>query len=179
MGDLSIDVKAASILVAPTLPAFYEALGTLAEGIMAPGQWGVGAKYSPETAKQKGLEYFGPTQKEFIDYFLKESKGVMPDYHGAEAGAGFLAFVKAIDEANSLDPDVVRKIMNKLHYMTYFGEWKIDPETGKQLAHDMVVLQWQAKELKIIWPPSAQTSKPVYPMPTTKEREAGKLAIPK
>lgn len=179
LGDMAIDFKAVSILVAPTLPGFYKALGTMAESFMAPGQWGIGAKYSPQSAKSLGLPYFGPTQQVFMDYFLRESNGVNPDYHGAEAAAAFLAYVYAIEKANSLNPDDVRETMNKLHFMTFFGEWKIDPETGKQVAHDMVVLQWQGKKLQIIWPPAAQTSKPFYPMLTTKERAAGKLAIPR
>ena len=36
LAELNINVKAISILVAPALPAFYEALGTKAEGISAP-----------------------------------------------------------------------------------------------------------------------------------------------
>ena len=179
LDDMGIDLKLVSILVAPTLPNFYQALGTMAESYMAPGQWGIGAKYSPAAAKKEGISYFGPTQKEFMKYFLKESKGVKPDYHGAEAAAAFLAYVKAIDAANSLDPKVVRKVMNKLHFMTFFGDWKIDPKTGMQIAHKMVVLQWQGKKLQIVWPPAAQTSKPFYPMLTIKQRKAGKLAIVK
>jgi len=179
LNDMGINLKLVSILVAPTLPNFYQALGTMAESFMAPGQWGVGAKYSPASAKKLGIEYFGPTQKEFMKYFLKESNGVVPDYHGAEAAATFLSYIKAIDAANSLDPKVVRKAMNKLDFMMFFGRWKIDPETGMQIGHKMVVLQWQGKKLQIVWPPAAQTSKPFYPMLTIKQREAGKLAIVK
>lgn len=179
LDDMGINLKLVSILVAPTLPNFYQALGSMAEGYMAPGQWGVGAKYSPESAKKDGLEYFGPTQEQFMKYFLKESKGVNPDYHGAEAAATFLSYIKGIDAANSLDPKVVRKAMNKLNFVTFFGNWKIDPETGMQIGHKMVVLQWQGKRLKIVWPPAAQTSRPFYPMPTIKQRESGKLAIVK
>ena len=36
MRQLGIQVKLASILVAPMLPAFYEALGEMANGFMAP-----------------------------------------------------------------------------------------------------------------------------------------------
>lgn len=179
LADMGIDVRAASILVAPAIPAFYQALGGIAESIVTPGQWGEGATYSPEAARRKRIEYVGPTQEEFMKFFLEESKGVKPSYHAAEAAAGFLAVVKGINAANSLDPKAVRPAMNRLHFMTFFGDWKIEPETGKQIGHEMVLLQWQQKKLEIVWPPSAQTSKPFYPMLTTRQREAGQMAVPK
>lgn len=179
LADMRIDLRAASILVAPAIPAFYQALGGVAESIVSPGQWGIGATYSPEAARKRGIDYVGPTQTEFMDLFLAESKGVSPSYHAAEAAAGFLAVVKGITEAASLDPKVVRQVMNRLHFMTFFGDWKIEPDTGRQIGHEMVLLQWQRKKLEIVWPPSAQTSKPVYPMLTTRQREAGQLAVPR
>lgn len=179
LADMGIDVKAASILVAPAIPAFYQALGGIAEGILTPGQWGVGVTYSAEAAKKKGLEYVGPSQEEFMKFFLAESRGAQPSYHAAEAAAGFLAIVKGINAAQSLEPRAVRETMNRLHFMTFFGDWKIEPETGKQIGHEMVLLQWQDKKLQIVWPPSAQTAKPFYPLLTTREREAGRLAVPK
>ncbi len=47
MADLDINVKGFSLIVAVTLPAFYEALGPKAEGIAGPAQWEFGVKYQP------------------------------------------------------------------------------------------------------------------------------------
>jgi|Deesub1362A_J573_1020465.scaffolds.fasta_scaffold00202_44 branched-chain amino acid transport system substrate-binding protein len=177
MADLKLDAKGISILVAPALPAFYEALGTKAEGICGPGQWEIGVTYSPETAKELGIDYFGPTQDEFLALF-KEFAGSdkSPSYHAAEAAAAILAYAKAMEEAKSLDVDTVRAKMNELHFMTFFGEWKIDPETGKQIGHKMVIFQWQGGEKKIVWPPAAANAEPYYPIPTWDEKAGGKLA---
>ncbi|MBO8182984.1 MAG: amino acid ABC transporter substrate-binding protein [Archaeoglobus sp.] len=177
MADLKVDAKAISILVAPSLPKYYEALGTKAEGICAPGQWEVGVSYSPEAAKKAGIDYFGPTQDEFLKLFHEVAGAEnMPSYQAAQASAAVLAYAKAIEEANSLDTDKIRNTMNNLHFMTFFGEWKIDPATGKQIGHKMVIFQWQGGEKKIIWPPSAANAEPYYPIPTWDEKAAGKLA---
>lgn len=163
MGDLGITVKAASIVVAPTLPAFAEALGKQANGFLGPAHWEMGAKFSPATVPQ-GMEYFGPSQEWFIEEFKKVSKGVDPEYHAADAIAAILVYVKAIEKANSLDVDKVRAAMNELHFYPFYGEWQIEPETGKQIGHKMVLIQWQSNKKVIVWPPEAQTGKPCYPM---------------
>lgn len=162
--DLEIKLKAACIMVAPTLPAFGEALGAAAEGFTGPAHWEIGVRFSPETTPW-WEEYFGPTQEWFIDTFREISKGVDPDYHGAEAAAAILAYVRGIENAKSLDPLAVRKAMSFLRFMSFYGDWGIDPETGKQIAHKSVLIQWQHGKKEIVWPPEAQTAAPWYPMP--------------
>ncbi|MFQ6090779.1 MAG: amino acid ABC transporter substrate-binding protein, partial [Candidatus Bipolaricaulia bacterium] len=125
MRQLDIQVKAASILVAPTLPDFYAALGDMANGFMAPAHWEIGVTFSPETTPE-GMEYFGPTQDEFISAFRVISDGDDPDYHAACGGAAILAYVKAIEQAQSLDTTTVRAAMSDLHFMSFYGQWGID-----------------------------------------------------
>jgi branched-chain amino acid transport system substrate-binding protein len=50
--------------------------------------------------------------------------------------------------------------------MTFWGEFKIDPETGKQIAHEMVLAQWQKGKFVVVWPPSVAQAKLYYPIPT-------------
>ncbi|MBI5683427.1 MAG: amino acid ABC transporter substrate-binding protein [Deltaproteobacteria bacterium] len=164
IGDMGIDVKAASILVAPTLPAFIQALGKQANGFLGPSHWEIGARFGIETSKTIGSGYFGPTQEWFINEFRKVSKGTDPEYHAADAIASILVYVKAIETAQSLDTDKVRAAMNRLHFVPFYGEWGIDPDTGKQIKHQMVLIQWQNGEKEIIWPIEAQTAKPCYPV---------------
>ena len=163
--DLGWKLKFIAILVAPTLPDFYKSLGPeIAEGVAAPAQWEIGVKYSPELAKQMGYEWYGPTNEEFIS-MVKEKCGFEPDYHVASAAASILYLVKAIEKAGSLDSDAVRQAFNDLKLMTFFGPMKIDPATGKQVAHPMILDQWQNGKREIVWPPEAATAKPVYPLP--------------
>lgn len=173
MADLGVDVKAASILVSPTLPEFYKALQTAAEGVMGPAHWEIGVKFSPDTTP-KGTRYFGPKQDEFLSSFHNLSKGVDPDYHGMEATAAMFSYVLGIEAAQSLDTDKIRAAMGKLRFMSAYGDWGIDPKSGKQVAHKSVLIQWQKGKKEIVWPPEAQTAKLCYPMPSSQDRLKGK-----
>ncbi len=179
MSDLDINVKALSMIVAVTLPAFREALGAKTEGIVGPAQWEFGVKYSPAAAKKVGVPWFGPTNEEFVKLAKEFSGGKTPDYHAAEAGAAPLVFVKAVELANSVEPDKIRAAFNKMDLMTFFGEFKINPDTGLQTRHSMVVVQWQGGKKVIVWPEEAATGKLYYPMPTFAEKAKGKVAVPR
>ncbi len=179
MADLDIDANALSLIAAATLPAFYEALTTMAEGVMGPSHWEYGVTYSEEGAKEAGLPWIGPGQDEFVALFKKAvQKDMIPDYHAAEAGAQVLAYVLAVEKANSLASDKVRAALGDLQFMSFYGGWDVD-ETGLQVGHTMVDVQWQDAKRVIVWPESAQTGKPCYPMPTFEEKANGVKAIPK
>jgi branched-chain amino acid transport system substrate-binding protein len=176
MSDLDINVRAFSLIAAATLPAFYDALTTLAEGVMGPSHWEYGVTFSPEAARSAGLEWIGPSQDEFVALFKDVlGKDMLPDYHAAEAGAAVLALVLAIEQADSVDSVYLRKALGKLAFMSFYGSWQIDG-TGKQIGHAMVDVQWQDGKRVIVWPPAAKTSDLYYPMPTFAEKAKGKKA---
>lgn len=178
MADLDIDSNALSLIAAATLPAFYDALTTMAEGVMGPSHWEYGVKYSQAGAEELGLPWIGPSQDEFVALFKKAvGKDMIPDYHAAEAGAQVLAYVLGVEKAGSLDSDKVRAALGELEFMSFYGGWDVD-ETGMQVGHTMVDVQWQDGKRVIVWPESAQTGKPYYPMPTFAEKAQGKVAVP-
>ncbi|HSL98996.1 MAG TPA: amino acid ABC transporter substrate-binding protein [Candidatus Limnocylindria bacterium] len=180
LADLDINPKALSLIASATLPAFYEALTTNAEGVMGPSHWEYGVTFSPEAAKTAGLGWIGPSQYEFVALFKKAvgNDDILPDYHAAEAGASILALVKGIEKADSLDSDKVRKALGETTFMSFYGSWEID-DTGLQVGHDMVDVQWQFGKRVIVWPESAKTGDFVYPMPTFAEKAKGVKAVPK
>jgi branched-chain amino acid transport system substrate-binding protein len=179
MADLDINVKALSLIAAATLPAYYQALTSMAEGVMGPSHWEYGVTYSEAQAKKAGLPWIGPSQDEFVDLFKKAlGKDIIPDYHAAEAGAAVLAYVLAAEKAGSVDPDKVREALGALKFMSYYGSWAID-DTGLQVGHTMVDVQWQIGKRVIVWPPEAQTGRLAYPMPTFAEKAKGKVAVPR
>ena len=178
MADLGIDVKALSLIAAATLPAFYEALESMAEGVMGPSHWEYGVTYSEQGARKAGMTWIGPSQDEFVALFKKAAgKDVIPDYHAAEAGAQVLAYVLAVEKAGSVDSAKVRKALGDLQFMSFYGGWDID-DNGMQVGHTMVDVQWQNGERIIVWPESAQTGKVCYPIPTFAEKAKGKVAAP-
>jgi branched-chain amino acid transport system substrate-binding protein len=179
MADLDINANALSLIAAATLPAYYQALTSMAEGVMGPSHWEYGVKYSEAEAKKVGLEWIGPSQDEFVDLFKKAlGKEVIPDYHAAEAGGAVLAYVLAAEKAGSADPEKVRQALGDLKFMSFYGGWDID-DTGLQVGHTMVEVQWQMGKRIIVWPPEAQTGRLAYPMPTFAEKAKGKIAVPR
>jgi branched-chain amino acid transport system substrate-binding protein len=178
MSDLGINVKAVSLIASATLPAFYDALTSMAEGVMGPSHWEYGVTYSKESAKEEGMQWIGPSQDEFVELF-KEAAGsdMIPDYHAAEAGAQVLAYVLGVEKAGSIKPAEVRAALGDLTFMSFYGGWNID-ETGLQVGHTMVDVQWQDGERVIVWPQEARTGKVFYPMPTFEEKAQGAVAVP-
>ncbi len=176
LADLDINVNALSLIAAATLPAFYEALTSMAEGVMGPSHWEYGVTYSEADARKAGLKWIGPNQDEFVTLFKRAvGQDIIPDYHAAEAGAQVLAYVLAVEKANSKDPKEVRKALGDLQFMSFYGGWDVD-DSGLQVGHTMVDVQWQNGKRVIVWPPEAQTGKPAYPMPTFKEKAEGIVA---
>ncbi|MGD8353438.1 MAG: amino acid ABC transporter substrate-binding protein [Pseudomonadota bacterium] len=165
MADLDINPKLLSLIAAATLPAFGEALGDLAEGVMGPSHWEYGVTFSKEGAMKMGKTWIGPSQDEYVALFKKAvEKDMLPDYHAAEASAAVLALVLAVEKVDSVDNDKVREALGDLTFMSFYGGWDID-DTGKQVGHSMVDVQWQNGNRVIVWPEAAQTGKPVYPKP--------------
>jgi len=149
------------LLVAVTEPAFYSSLGNLANLVCGSSQWESSVKYSPAVAQSLGIEYFGPSIQDFVNYYKMFSTNE-PTYHSAEAAAAVLILVKAIEVANSLNTTAVRQALLSLHIMTFFGEYKVD-STGIQIAHSMLMIQWQNGSLKVVYPPSFAETNVIYP----------------
>jgi len=182
LSELNINAKLIVIVGgAASYAEFYEKTlpGGLAEGIVGPSQWEPTIKYTPELARKLGIEWFGPTLEEFMKIFSEVAgPNIKPTYLVGVGMSGILFLAKAIEEAQSLDQKAVRDAMNRLDILTIFGRLKIDPATGKQIAHEMFPTQWQKGRLEVIWPPEVATSKPVYPIPTWDQKRQGVLATP-
>jgi branched-chain amino acid transport system substrate-binding protein len=168
LADLGIQPKLLSLIAAATLPAFGEALGEFAEGVMGPSHWEYGVTFSQAGAKKLGKTWIGPSQDEYVALFKKAvGKDMIPDYHAAEASAAVLSLVLAVEKANTLESDAVRETLGGLEFMSFYGGWDID-SNGMQIGHSMVDVQWQKGNRVIIWPEAAQTGKPVFPKPPFK-----------
>ncbi len=167
-------LKFLAILVAPAQPKFYQELGEdVVNGVAYPSQWSPHAKYSPALAQQEGIPWAGPTIDEFLNYFQQVCPDLdQPAYQAAEAGAAIVYLVEAIKkayetggEAAIRDSDAVRQAFNDLYIMTFFGPLKIDPATGKQVAHPMLLMQWQGNQRFIVYPPQYAEKSPLIAPP--------------
>jgi branched-chain amino acid transport system substrate-binding protein len=156
--DQKAGLKWVTLLVAPDSPNFAT-LGDAAVGISVPSQWEPQVTYKPD---------FGPTPAEFTRHFTERFK-IAPGYHAAGGYAGGLILQHAIEKADSIDPKKVAEELNKMNVTTLFGQTRFatDPkEHGLQIAHKMVVAQWQKKDGKlvkeVVWPDEAKTANALY-----------------
>ena len=157
--DQKAKLKWVTLLVAPDSPQFAS-LGEAAQGISVPSQWAPQVTYKPD---------FGPTPAEFAKRFQAKFN-MAPGYHAAGGYAGGMLFQRAIERAGSIEPDKVAAELNKMKVTTLWGatQFSTDPKShGLQLAHQMVLTQWQMKGGKlvkeVIWPTAAATAPIAFP----------------
>jgi branched-chain amino acid transport system substrate-binding protein len=157
--DNKVPLKFVTILVAPDSEKFAT-LGAAATGIMVPSQWEPQVKYKPE---------FGPTPEAFATGVQAFSK-LDPDYHTGSGYITGLLLQHAIEQAGSIDPEKVKAALEKTDATTFFGhdKFSVDAKShGLQVAHQMVLAQWQMKngklEKEIVWPDTAKTAPLAYP----------------
>ena len=161
MHDQKANMKWVSILVAPADDKFGE-LGPAALGVTVPSQWEIQVNYKPQ---------FGPTTAEFAKAF-QDKFNARPDYHAASGYTGGVVLQHAIEQAGSIDPEKVTAALNAIDVTTFFGHIKFatDPgHHGLQVAHEMVLAQWQMMNGKlgrqVVWPTAAQSADLLYPIP--------------
>ena len=149
MKELNVNPKMFGLTVGGDLPEFYDLLKQNAEYVYGSTQW------------DESLPY--PGQKEFLTAYKKKFKHE-PSYHSAAGYAGCLLYADAVKKAGSLDADKVREQLLKMETRTAFGDYKVEPD-GFQVAHKMVMLQWQDGKRVIVWPDDLANAKPRFPTP--------------
>ena len=167
--DRQIGLKFAYLLVAPADSKFPE-LGDAALGIATSSQWELAATHTEAEAANLGMEWFGPTGDDFAAAY-EAAYGDPPTYHVAGGYAAGLILQKAIIDADSVDPEAVKAALNAMNLMTFFGGTQFDTSEdahGLQIAHKMVVAQWQKNEAGelvrvVIAPADVKTADPLYP----------------
>jgi len=128
-------------LVAPTESAFVRVLGPLADGVLASTEW---VRDQPSSGP-----YFGSAEQYYRRY--EQLMGARPDYHAAEASAGCIALVLAIEKAGSLSPAAVRRAMAGLDVDTFFGRIHFAPN-GQNVGKGIAVVQLQRGQPVPVWP---------------------------
>ncbi len=149
---LGIDPQGFGETVAPPTPAFVTTLGAAADGVLGSSQW---------TTSEKGSDkYFGTAQ----DYakVIRAQFGHAADYHDAEASAGCLAMVLAIQKAGSTNADKVRDAMAGLDTNSFFGQIKFN-DKGENVYRPMSVIQVQDGQSVTVWPKDAADGTMAWP----------------
>ncbi len=147
-------VKAVGLVVA-AISRFKATLHEQADGFLAPSQWEPWVRYPVD---------FGPSEDDFLQHYLK-SASVPIDYPAAQGYTAGLVAQRCVEEAGSLDQQALREAAGRLRFTTFFGPYAIDPQTGRQTAHPMLVTQWQQGKKVIVWPTEVAEAEPIYPGP--------------
>jgi branched-chain amino acid transport system substrate-binding protein len=139
-------------------------------------------------AGEAGLYVFGETQfdkkrTDFKDKVFGSSAdytkifygkfNYFPSYDYVNASAAGYAFQRAIEKAQSLDPEKVRDALASLDEMTVVGRLKFNPD-GSRFEPPVYVTQIQfkdpIKEPVIVYPETSKEGNYVYPLPPWDKR---------
>ncbi|MDA0735322.1 MAG: amino acid ABC transporter substrate-binding protein [Chloroflexi bacterium] len=143
----------AAVVVAAPIQQFHDALGADVEGFIGPSQWEPGSEYRGD---------YGPTTSQVLESLQRQSH--LPiDYPMVQAYAAGLVAQRCVEEAGSLDEQELRTAADVLDFSTFYGRFKIDPATGRQIGRSVVLVQWQQGRKVIVWPPEQSQGRLVYP----------------
>jgi len=129
-------------VVAAGLGAFAEALGELADGVIGPSQW------EPEVSFD-GLT--GPDSAWFCSTYLARFRQA-PEYPAAQAFAAGVVFAECFRRAGRLDGERLLEAARDLDLTTFFGGFRLDPATGRQIGHRIVLTEWRGGRKAVIAP---------------------------
>jgi len=137
----SIAARVVGLIVTP-LTLFRDTLGSAAATFLGPSQWEPGVARQPD---------YGPSSQEVL-LRLSACHPAGVDYPMAQAYAGGLVVQRCIETAGTLDQHVLRQVAGRLDFTTFYGRYRIDPSTGRQVGHRMPVVQWQEGHKRVVWP---------------------------
>jgi branched-chain amino acid transport system substrate-binding protein len=166
--ELDINPKLFGVTVGGDLPKFHSTLASAAEFVYGASQW----EAELVTLRAGGLipiarQY--PAAAEFVEAHNKEFPGAGLSYHTAAGYGACQIFVEAVRRAGSLDGERIRDAILKFDTHTVYGAFKVD-EGGFQIAHKMVLFQWQDGKKAIVWPEDLAPGRPRFPTPPWKQR---------
>ncbi len=161
--ELGVYTRFFAVGSAPSTVEWWEAAGPEAgQYAVATSQWEpIGG---PDPAAFPN--WFGPkmTGRAFNAWFERRW-GRPTDFRGTQGFTAGLILQWAIENAGGLATDKVRAALNRMDIMTLYGRQKIDPATGIQVGHSLVVAQWQDGKKVVVGPPDIAMDKVVYPRP--------------
>lgn len=155
--DLGVSPRAMGFSVGPSSPEFRENLKGNADYIFGATQWTEALKYNGDDPWK--------TPKAYGDAFrAKNPKYTVIPYQVAESSAAVIAFWRAIEKANSLDPTKVRDAIATLDIMTFYGQIKFDSR-GINIYKPMAIEQLQPDGKKYtVFPANVAEKEALYPM---------------
>jgi branched-chain amino acid transport system substrate-binding protein len=141
-----------------------EVLAELGEdrgGLLGPSQWQSDAAPLPD---------LGPTAAEFTTLYQGKAAGP-PPYPAAQAFAAGLIAARCLHDAGTTDDRAMADAARALDRTTMFARFRLDPRTGTQIGHRMLVVQWQDGARRVVWPPERAQAPLRYPRRADRSRQ--------
>lgn len=147
-------IKAVAVVATP-IQQFQDALGVNAQGFIGPSQWEPEAYYPSN---------YGPSTESVLSFLKSQNSGFV-DYPMAQAYAAGLVAQACVEQAGSLEDAKLRETASNLDISTFYGRFKIQPDTGKQIGRSSLLVQWQDGNKVVLWPREQAQGRLVYPWP--------------
>ena len=142
-----------AVAVAAGIQAFQDDLGSLAECFVGPSQWEPEAYIEPD---------FGPSSLQLIASLRRDGE-LHVDYPMAQVYAAGVVVQRCLAEAGTADNQALREAATRLRFSTFYGDFQIDGETGRQVGRETLLVQWQEGRKVIVWPPQLAQGALAYP----------------
>ncbi len=139
--------------VAAPMQEFRRDLQEVADGCVGPSQWESGPRPSVDV---------GPSSATFVERF-RQRFGQNPDYPAAQAYAAGLILQRCVVLAETCSDAALRAAADTLACRTFYGNFRLDAASGRQVGHETVLVQWQRDEKKVIWPAGLAEARLIWP----------------
>jgi branched-chain amino acid transport system substrate-binding protein len=127
----------------------------LAEGVIGPSQWEPGVRHD---------NIAGPDSAWFLSEYRARFQH-LPDYPAVQAFAAGVVFMECFRVAGSLEDERLLAAARAIDLTTLFGRFRLDPTTGRQVGHQMLLVQWQDGQKRVLWPEEFAEAELRYPLP--------------
>ena len=141
----------AMAVVATPIDRFRTEMGQRAEGFVGPSQW---EPPGSNAAIPDPHGYYGPGPPHVLSALNRAgtATGVPVDYPMAQSFAAGLVAQRCVEASGSLEQELLWEAAGNLDFQTFFGRFKINPESGEQIGRSVNLVQWQRGSKVVIWP---------------------------
>jgi branched-chain amino acid transport system substrate-binding protein len=118
-------------------------LGDMREGLLGPAQWVASVALEPDE---------GPSSPWFVAKY-RHVVGVDPPYPAVQAFAAGLLCARCLRDSGLSGDAAQLAAARQLSCTTLYGRFRIDPVSGLQVGHQVLIVQWQHGTRRVVWPP--------------------------
>jgi branched-chain amino acid transport system substrate-binding protein len=133
-----------ALTIAPAMQEFYRQVGAFAENIFGPSQWEADERIP-----------FPGTVQFITNFYIKYN--MKPSYQACSSYSSGQILENAVNQAGKIDHALIREYVASLDTVTIMGRFKVD-NTGRQVGHNPIVVQWQNGNKEIVYPTKMQTA---------------------